>query len=585
MTAPPDSRHRWNHPIRYPIASRSWREPVTIDSVPAFVGGPLWPELDTLLASGDLPGAAVLAEQDARMEPAERQLVIGICCSMTGRGEQAVAALSESLRAFAPAQPARAAVAAVFLGRLHFFGFDSPAVAAGWFARARRLVADRPDGVEAALTLVPLPGCDIPDATGLHRDAERALGIARAVGEPNVEAKALADLGTAQVTRARVGEGLQLLDEAMTMVLSGEASSPLAAVEVVCNLLSACTRVGDLDRADQWTRAAERHLGLAADRGPAFLYAHCRTHLGLILCDVGRWNEAEVALRLGGGRAPFGGARVVGQAKAALAELRIAQGRLADARRLIADRADHPDSVLPLAALQLADGRYADAVAVARRGMAGMGDDRMRVARLLLILVQAFLACGDVAAAQSASQDLDRLADGPAPPVLRARAALARGLVARAVADAPAADAAFAEGLTALADQQWPLLRADLQLARARLLADVDTADAADAARSAHLVYDRLGAPAAADSAALLTELGVPTRPRPRPADATAVLSERERAVLDLLRDGLSNAQIAARQHNSVRTIEHHVSSILTKLGLRSRAEAAAYAVSLEVSR
>ncbi|MDT4996121.1 MAG: hypothetical protein QOD45_189 [Pseudonocardiales bacterium] len=35
-------------------------------------------------------------------------------------------------------------------------------------------------------------------------------------------------------------------------------------------------------------------------------------------------------------------------------------------------------------------------------------------------------------------------------------------------------------------------------------------------------------------------------------------------------------------QHNSVRTIEHHVSAILAKLGLRSRAEAAAYAASLQ---
>lgn len=94
------------------------------------------------------------------------------------------------------------------------------------------------------------------------------------------------------------------------------------------------------------------------------------------------------------------------------------------------------------------------------------------------------VVCGDVAAAQSGSRDLDRLADGPAPPVLRARSALAR------------------------------------------LLAGVDTAAATDAARSAHLVYDRLGAPVAVDSAALLTELGVPTRPRPRPADATAVSLE-----------------------------------------------------------
>ncbi len=551
--------------------------------MPAYLGGPDWPELDAVLAAGDLPGAVRLAENDGRIDPAERQLVIGICCSMTGQGERAVAALSESLRDFAARRPARAALAAVFLGRLHFFGFDSPAVADGWFARARRLVADEPDGIEAALVALPLPGCDMPDVGRLHDDAGRALGIARARREPNIEAKALADLGTAQVSRAVVDEGMTLLDEAMSMVLSGEASSPIAAVEVICNLLSACARVGDLDRADQWTRAAERHLGLSVDHGPAFLYAHCRAHLGLILCDVGRWDEAETALRLAGSRAPYGGARIAGQSQGALAQLWIARGRLADARRLIAGRADHPDSVLPLAALELADGAYADAVVVARRGIELMGDDRMRVARLLLICVQADLARGDVDAARVGSQRLDLLVAGRDLPVLRARAALARGLLAQALGEAGDADLAFADGLTALADHRWPVLRADLQLARARLLAGTDPTAARHLAGSAHLMFDRLGAPAAADTAALLTELGTPVRARPVRSDATATLSARETQVLDLVRQGLSNAEIAARQHNSVRTIEHHVSSILAKLGLRSRAEAAAYATSLEL--
>ena len=131
----------------------------------------------------------------------------------------------------------------------------------------------------------------------------------------------------------------------------------------------------------------------------------------------------------------------------------------------------------------------------------------------------------------------------------------------------------------------WPLIRAELHLALARLLADGDAAAAITEARAAHLIYDRLGSPLADASALLLNSLGVPATARPRRADATASLSRRESEVLDLLRDGLSNADIAARQHNSVRTIEHHVSAILTKLGLRSRAEAAAYAASLETGR
>jgi DNA-binding NarL/FixJ family response regulator len=57
------------------------------------------------------------------------------------------------------------------------------------------------------------------------------------------------------------------------------------------------------------------------------------------------------------------------------------------------------------------------------------------------------------------------------------------------------------------------------------------------------------------------------------------VLSRREIEVLGLLGDGLANAQIAERLTISPRTAEHHVASILTKLALRSRSEAAAYAV------
>lgn len=92
------------------------------------------------------------------------------------------------------------------------------------------------------------------------------------------------------------------------------------------------------------------------------------------------------------------------------------------------------------------------------------------------------------------------------------------------------------------------------------------------------------GADALLDRAPPVVEVRLPATARPRRADATASLTRRESEVLALLRDGLSNADIAARQHNSVRTIEHHVSAILAKLGLRSRAQAAAYAASRETA-
>ena len=59
---------------------------------------------------------------------------------------------------------------------------------------------------------------------------------------------------------------------------------------------------------------------------------------------------------------------------------------------------------------------------------------------------------------------------------------------------------------------------------------------------------------------------------------AVAGLSGREQQVLALLREGLTNAEIGVRLFISAKTAEHHVGRVLAKLGVRSRAEAAAVA-------
>lgn len=58
-------------------------------------------------------------------------------------------------------------------------------------------------------------------------------------------------------------------------------------------------------------------------------------------------------------------------------------------------------------------------------------------------------------------------------------------------------------------------------------------------------------------------------------SESTALLTEREREVLILLRQGMTNKEIAARLSRSPNTVKIHVSHILEKLNLRSRTEAA----------
>ncbi|MFB7589072.1 response regulator [Streptomyces sp. NPDC056169] len=81
-----------------------------------------------------------------------------------------------------------------------------------------------------------------------------------------------------------------------------------------------------------------------------------------------------------------------------------------------------------------------------------------------------------------------------------------------------------------------------------------------------------------ATTARLMHSLREPEAAKPPEDERLAVLSARERSVLDLIGEGLTNRQIAKRLYLSEKTVKNHISRLLGKLGVERRVQAAVIA-------
>ncbi|MFD7233221.1 response regulator [Streptomyces sp. NPDC059881] len=85
-----------------------------------------------------------------------------------------------------------------------------------------------------------------------------------------------------------------------------------------------------------------------------------------------------------------------------------------------------------------------------------------------------------------------------------------------------------------------------------------------------------------ATTARLMHSLRDPEAGHPAEDERLAALSERERAVLDLIGEGLTNRQIGKRLYLSEKTVKNHISRLLSKLGVERRVQAAVIAAQFQ---
>ncbi len=322
-------------------------------------------------------------------------------------------------------QAARSAVWIVFV----LIGTRELTRAAGWAARARRLLEDAGhDCVEGGYVLLPqaLDQAGAGDLAGAEATFAAIERIGERFNDPDLMSLARQGRGRVLVSIGRVAEGVRLFDEAMVAVTTGELT-PLIAGVVYCSVISACFEMLDIRRAQEWTAALNDwcgdNPGLVPYRG------ECHVHRAEILRLRGRWAEALdeahracnallASKRTGRGTAAY-----------ALAELHRMRGDVAAAEDAYRQASEHGRAPYPgLALLRLAQGQHDAARAAIDRVMAEPTRGRRR-ADILVAGVEIFLAVGDVAAARRSADELAAIAGTLNSEWLRAMAASVEGAV------------------------------------------------------------------------------------------------------------------------------------------------------------
>ncbi len=448
-----------------------------------------WREAYDLLAGADAEGSLTAEDLGNLAEAAW----------WTGRLEEALALRERAYAAWAEAGEAeRAAMVAIDLS-VDQANRGALSVAAGWLARAERLLAGRPEGVaHGYVALVRgMTALDMGELDEARRQLDRAKELSVRFGDRSLEAMALVFVGTVLVSTGEVEQGLALLDEATASALSGELE-PLATGLVYCVTIHSCQTLGDCGRAAEWTDAANRWCDRLDVTGFPGL---CRIHRAEILRLRGEWPKAEEQAIQACEELQDYNRWVTAGGFYEIAEIRRRRGDFAaaeDAYRKANELGRDPQPGLAL--LRLAQGKVEAAAAAIRRTLAGESLDPLGRSKRLPAQIEIALAAGEIRPARDAAEELEKIADGyrvggRRTPALEGAVQLAWGRIRLAEHDWDGAAAALRT-----ARETWNKVGAPYETAQARMLLGLayrgegDEDGAREEFGAAKATFERLGA-------------------------------------------------------------------------------------------
>jgi DNA-binding CsgD family transcriptional regulator len=462
----------------------------------------------------------------------------------------------------------------IFWLTLDLFNRGEWARGSGWLARGLRLFEDNPDTCPEHGLLLVLAARNYlkqGNVTLATEAAAHASQLATQFADTELTVFSRLGLALVQARAGRFAEATTLFDEIMVAVTVDEVS-PICVGVVYCAVIDGCHALCDLSRAREWTYALDRWCGAQPDM--VAFRGKCLVHRAEILRISGSWPqalaEAEEACRWSDPATPSF-KYPVGEAYYELAEIYRLRGEFKAAAAAYHRASEHGHSPEPgLALLHLQEGVLDVAQSRIRRVLSEQQSGLSR-ALVLHAAVDILTATSDVQAARAAAEELTAMAERYDAAMLRARAAHATGAVHLAAGDEQRALPALRE-----AWMLWQQIEAPYEAARVRVLLGLicqelgDDAGAALEFDAARVIFRRLSA---APDLARLENLILPRR-----NIGSRKLSARELQVVALIAQGKTNQAIAKQLFISVRTVDRHVSNILLKLQLPSRAAATAYA-------